>query len=896
MASNQANAGSSDLAVFDQVDGPSSQDDAIPAETSVDTTAQSGSPESGSTDTHLQVNQSAIPASSGADTVQASATPSVPSAAPSRRTAHATGSSASSIPSLARSAGTSSRASTPIASSSRVTQSPRRSFAPPLPSVSSMMLGTAPAAVNQPPPTTTASAAGPSRSTAPSMTGTGIPSMFGSYSATGSGSSSLAESYAAAAGRADTSVFDSPPPGPTHSAGYWRAPAQASRPSTASAFRPAHPNSNASRTATASRYGWATADPAGWAGNTRSEARKKSGFEENTLLSFSWTVSDLQLLREEVEQTPLPSDEGRSVSAGAGKSEVWTCHPIFGDGKWKLELIRSQRASTPTHQEDVNDSNSPPQQAPASTTVLSAYLTSLVLDYGHPEVAIPAHVMFGIRAPSNTSTCRGFVWTAFIEHTFRPEAEFLECHNLPTLSELLADADIANANAIDLVVQIGTGPQLTERSEASITSPSDGRTTNDHQLTPFQLQEAQVVPTSLVTGLETLIDCAATGDVALIVRERGIVPAPRHLDDSPVDVGFEVSPWPVGQSMPSVPASSDEDDDDPRVVVRDRVIWAHSAILRSRSEYFATMLDSDFAEGQGLEVQGPHRAGGLQAGRRVKVLRIPDSDWYTMLAFVRYLYTANVDYLPAEDIRSVALDEDWMQTEPPHLQSSDGSSDNGRPSGGPVWAWRSLAQIDEDTSQSYNATASRSNHSPAASGSYHEDTPATPTTPRSKSRPHGSIPAPGNIILSALATDPHPHPAQVNCEASALALYRLAHRYAHSSLQWLSQRHLVSSLTPSTSFPILLATHLYPTLHRPIRSFVLQRWSEVGETEEWERCFDEICRGEWGIDAGKTLSGLMRELKSPGEAAGHAEHQQQSQGVHGSGQQTSQGTRRLGAR
>ncbi|CAD6967078.1 unnamed protein product, partial [Tilletia controversa] len=54
---------------------------------------------------------------------------------------------------------------------------------------------------------------------------------------------------------------------------------------------------------------------------------------EDTLVSFSWVIGELALLRDEVERTMPPGDEGRSVSAGAGRNPVWTTQPCFGDPK-----------------------------------------------------------------------------------------------------------------------------------------------------------------------------------------------------------------------------------------------------------------------------------------------------------------------------------------------------------------------------------------------------------------------------------------------------------------------------------------------------------------------------------------------------------------------------------
>jgi hypothetical protein len=112
-------------------------------------------------------------------------------------------------------------------------------------------------------------------------------------------------------------------------------------------------------------------------------------FQENTAVSFTWTIPELAVLREEVENSRAPFDssaegnEGmasdeqvvRSVSAGAGKHEVWTTQPLFGEsGRWKLELVRTTRAV----EEDapsIDGRESTAEQKRKAVTVLSIYLS-----------------------------------------------------------------------------------------------------------------------------------------------------------------------------------------------------------------------------------------------------------------------------------------------------------------------------------------------------------------------------------------------------------------------------------------------------------------------------------------------------------------------------------------
>lgn len=92
--------------------------------------------------------------------------------------------------------------------------------------------------------------------------------------------------------------------------------------------------------------------------------------------------------------------------------------------------------------------------------------------------------------------------------------------------------------------------------------------------------------------------------------------------------------------------------------------------------------------------------------------------------------------------------------------------------------------------------------------------------------------------------DPHLHPCEKPPPASALAIYRLAHRYHQEGLVHLAKIQLIGSLTPQTAFPTLLATNLYSDLYDHVKAYVLDKWDLVSQTSEFERCCDEVSAGE----------------------------------------------------
>lgn len=703
---------------------------------------------------------------------------------------------------------------------------------------------------------------------------------------------------------------------------------------------------------TGSNSGWTVTDSATARGGWVNSGRLISGFEENQIVSFTWLIPEAHLLRDEVEKSPLPSEGGRSISAGAGKSEVWTTQPIFGDGKWKLELVRTSRPKDESI--DISSGNEITQTGVEEEeeeeekekiidkmTVLSIYLTSMVLDYSAADLEIPATIMIGIKpVQSQAKACRSgsWIWQEFTHYVFRREHEFYECHNLPSLSALLQDGEIDRQDAFSLTIQISTGP-----SAAVKASVEEGFSTTleTRQVNPFIVQNNQLVHHSLINGLERLLDSNSTGDVVLVVRERGVIrrQGGGHVEQEQTQ--DEIWTRPVGTPMFDWGQSQEV----AQIVVRDRLLWAHSSILGARSEFFNDMLQSEFAEGQEQNLSTREIAHGetMQIqGRKVKTLRINDADFTTVYWLLRYLYLEEVEFLPSEDVRCAALDDDWMTV---GQVSADESNQLA------VWQWTPLEQLESAVenyqeqgiqatpASSYASLQQRSDsrHRPGSSS-----VPLSPDTPsrlhHGPSSPNRSIsslshevysgyqrrvgsdrdaarqsstrsftqeaplpdtPCPPIVtnqfdtssvsLYQSLFMDPHLHPCEKPPSTSALALYRLAHRYHQQDLVHLAKAQLISSLTPQTAFPTLLATNLYSDLYENVKGYVLDNWEAVSQTSEFERCCDEVSAGEvsllwcallisfdpdclvshlpqWGVEAGRALRVFMRSLLSPSRA------------------------------
>lgn len=109
--------------------------------------------------------------------------------------------------------------------------------------------------------------------------------------------------------------------------------------------------------------------------------------------------------------------------------------------------------------------------------------------------------------------------------------------------------------------------------------------------------------------------------------------------------------------------------------------------------------------------------------------------------------------------------------------------------------------------------------------------------------------------------DPHPHPTPPPAPASALAIYQTAHRYVMPHLAALALEHIMSTITPQSSFALLLATSLWEEPHGLIevcfedtspriltdiivQDYVVERWDEVSASMEFEQCCKEVAAGE----------------------------------------------------
>lgn len=672
-----------------------------------------------------------------------------------------------------------------------------------------------------------------------------------------------------------------------------------------------------------------------------------SPFEENTLLSFNWLISDLNLLRDEVELSPMPSEGGRSVSAGAGKSEIWTRQPVFGGGSWKVELVRTHRADEGVEEQakdSINEENESQveehqsentdgetsendqvkdEKTAKGTTVLSVYLTSLLSSINSQVSTINAqntsltHIMIGLKADqpststsSSNSTSDEWIYQRFTTFSFSKEHDFFEHHDLPTLSNLLTHETVQKRDSVVLVIQLASGNGMVGEMVNSAYSELSRQQLNDSTQShhpnqtlpmipffdpkkisfPFHLPESKQVPSSMISSLNGLLDCKATADVRILVRERGIV-RPSEVSTGSEVIAYEVQSFPIGSSLPTWfnPQVHGDEEGRPNEVYRHRILWAHSSVLKARSDYFKTMLDSEFIEAREEELEGREvnehlptwntyesqefesnqgyqyqpsqeqpqegrgevhqantfRDNGTGRNRRVKTLRIGDADLVTVYWLLRYLYLNEISFEKLEDVKSsgmeFGLDEmegkahicwEWKTLEELE-ESGDASELNTNEAGGNEDQRQHPRDFGLDRRTSQRSLTSRTSLTGNGNGTSSTDSQNKPNSLSSPTSLNSPTPQEQSSIqpTSNVNQDPYSHPIAFESEAFSLAVYKLSHRYGQTDLAELAKKHLLKNLNPRNAFPTLLATGLYKDVQLGVRGWVCELF--LDSTGNW---------------------------------------------------------------
>ncbi|KAJ7068532.1 hypothetical protein C8F01DRAFT_613074 [Mycena amicta] len=599
-------------------------------------------------------------------------------------------------------------------------------------------------------------------------------------------------------------------------------------------------------------------------------AAQDDSIRQWSFMGFEWIVRDVHKLRDFVEGIAEPED-GSELEVD--NFEILKQAPLIGDDKFKLEIARATTS----------------EPSVAKPAALTLYITSL-LDFAHNlNYEMSASIMVAVKCQDDRVGARAqWVWEIWhSDWVFRHESEVWDV-TLPPISALLENPRIREMDSFTICVQIHC------------------------PLGPFFPQQptADYVPRDLLDGLEASLDNPNTGDVRFVCLERMT-----HESDAP---GTPMSGSPATSRRPSSSTSSHS----PFAVhttARKRVVYAHSDILTRRSEYFATMLSSSFAETK-----------IVPGDRKLYTIVVEEADFETIYWLLKYCYANWLHFKQNDDPRLAvegigagwsarwlsARGGEWDWKTFTKISGDDStvadarsatSADSGAPDANvPVSAKGKSFASDSTPSSRSSPQASRapavsksaSNATSTAAAGPSRQPPSTSSTRRpsqpattigitstsgiSRSKPvplsagsagyssgHYPIsPRTSRPQSSILPTaDPHPHPTPPPPPASALSVYQVAHRYAIPSLASLALDHMMSTLTPSSAFGLLLATSVWDELRSLVEDFVVHNWDAVSTCPEFEQCCKEVSAGEWGPEGGKTLMGLFRRLRSPNTLA-----------------------------
>lgn len=314
------------------------------------------------------------------------------------------------------------------------------------------------------------------------------------------------------------------------------------------------------------------------------------------------------------------------------------------------------------------------------------------------------------------------------------------------------------------------------------------------------------------------------------------------------------SPDPELESQPrSSSSTSSQSTFPPTSTARKRVIYAHSDILTRRSEYFATMLSSAFSE----------CADPNSNERKIYTIVVEEADFGTMYWLLKFCYANWLLFKEPDDHRAAVegvgagWSAKWLVSRNGEWDwktfYKSGTSDEGLTDTKSIASMESVAAAAGGVSRSTSGTSDvfqqSAMNSTATTTNDSAKSHATSFSRQTQRRPSSTLPVPVNsssntrpkpdpVTLSTTrysstskhyplspritrpqqpsiisTPDPHPHPTPAPLPASALSMYQVAHRYNMSGLANLALEHIMTTITPQTSFALLLATATWEEPH-----------------------------------------------------------------------------------
>lgn len=163
----------------------------------------------------------------------------------------------------------------------------------------------------------------------------------------------------------------------------------------------------------------------------------------------------------------------------------------------------------------------------------------------------------------------------------------------------------------------------------------------------------QLIPTDILDGLLSSLDNKHTGDVKFVCLEYGGEEDPRPLlAERAGQVDNMTGSGTLRRTRSRSTSGSTIQDIS---VYRKRILYAHSDILRARSEYFRDLLD--FQESTSVPSRLGQRlgsgSGGVGNERKVHTIHCHETDFQTIYWTLHWIYSNELDFAVDDDVREV---------------------------------------------------------------------------------------------------------------------------------------------------------------------------------------------------------------------------------------------------
>ena len=281
-------------------------------------------------------------------------------------------------------------------------------------------------------------------------------------------------------------------------------------------------------------------------------------------------------------------------------------------------------------------------------------------------------------------------------------------------------------------------------------------------------------------------------------------------------------------------------DSSPPLEIRKRVLYAHSDILKHRSEYFRDLL----------EFRADNRLKAVSDSmdeRRIETVYCIDTDLATLYWTLAWIYSNRLRMVLHQDHRKVL---DWHGVSGDPLAKRILGMEGYLPLKD-AWAWHRAfsgneTELDESPNLETGPDATESSPPDSFSQRFREDLSnvgssgiemadgnhadssmqedrkiGDTSSTAAQERPTPQLPAANQF------KDPHAHPTQPPPSASAFRTYVLADQYSLDELQQVTHQALLENLTPAKAMSLLFASYRYKDLHDAVTVWIQSNWDAV---------------------------------------------------------------------